>query len=394
MDTLTRQLKDLAVHGGAWAEPRVFQLHSDEDKAALTKLLEDHRVEKVFDSIEYAIGELYDIAYPAKKDTKTQGDVEAYRQKLCGNDAFAYGAWVYFPWSRYLAHFPPKNDLRALRTSRNLNLIRAEEQKALYDSTIMVVGLSVGSSAVEMLLSQGIGGTIILVDMDIIEPSNLNRIKTTYLEVGTHKVDMLARRISETDPYINQIHYRDGLNEQNLTDIINTYHPDVIIDEIDSLAMKITLRGQAKAAGIPVLMATDDGDNAILDIERYDIDQNQQLFEGRIPEHIIKKLLADELSRPEIGMLIGKYFVGAEHIPLRMFESLMEVGKTIPSWPQLAGAATLSGVTLAYAARKIILRSPLKAGRHIFDIDHELDPSISTAEYQQKVRQFQSKFLV
>lgn len=372
----------------SWQAPQFFDLADESECNKLLDLLQSGVVSRVFDTQGFATSELFDIAYPAKKDIKTEAEVAAYAAKLTSDDASAYGNWVYYPWNGNLVHFPEKQALRDLRTSRNRNLITAAEQTELYKATVLVVGLSVGSSAVEMLLSQGIGGRFVLVDMDIIEPSNLNRIKVPYTEVGISKVDAMAKKISETDPYIEQIHYQAGLNEENIEEILVRYKPAVIIDEMDSLVMKLKLRDAAKQHRVPVIMATDDGDNALLDIERYDTDSEQQAFEGRIPDDIIQKILAGELSRPETGMLIGKYFVGTEHIPLRMFESLMEVGRTLPSWPQLAGAATLSGVALAYASRKIILGLPLTAGRHLFDLDSQLDPQLQSTEYKHRLAQF------
>lgn len=372
----------------AWEPPRLFNLGSDNDRAELEKLFDSGRVHSVLDEIDLAIAELFDIQNPSQKDTKSDADVADFAQMLTNGDTAAYGNWVYFSWSGDLVHFPPQDDYRLLRTARNRNLITHDEQQELTKGTVLIVGLSVGSNAVEMLLSESIGGTYVLVDMDIIEPTNLNRIKLPYQEVGVHKVDAVAKRLSEIDPYVQQVHYRDGLNEQNLTEIFETHNPDLVVDEMDELRMKIKLRQAAAEHKKAVLMATDDGENAILDIERYDTDDSQQMFEGRLSDEIINKVLGGELSRPEIGMLIGKHFVGAEHIPLRMFESLREVGRTLPSWPQLAGAATLSGVGLAYAAKKILLGQPLKPGRHVFDLDQELDPALDDPEHQQQLAQY------
>lgn len=388
MDVISR----LPAGPDCWMPPRIFDLNRSQDVDELNILSNGGSIRRVCDQVNLALSELYDIQNPNRKDKKTDQEISDYISRLTGAQPEKYGVWVYYPWSGNLVHFPPKDDLRLLRSSRNRNLITAQEQEELYNSTILVVGLSVGSSALEILLSQGVGGKLMLADMDIIEPTNLNRIKSPYHEVGVHKVDALAKRISETDPYIEQVHIKEGLSDNNVQEILSQHLPDVIIDEMDDLRMKLLLREQAAKLRLPVIMATDDGENAILDIERYDKDAHQKPFEGRIPEEILNKIIKGELSRPELGIMIGKYFVGAEHIPLRMFESLMEVGKTIPSWPQLAGAATLSGVTLTYAAKKIILDQPLKPGRHIFDMDVELDPVISTAEHRQKLEQFQKLF--
>lgn len=387
-------LADFSLGSNEWIAPRIFSLSSDKDIKEIEALLSAGKIHRTHDRVDLAIAELFDIDHPEMKDTKSPGDIAEFSQSLTKGKPSAYGSWVFFPWSGNLVHFPPVNDLRRLRTARNRNLVTASEQDKLYGSTILVGGLSVGSNVVDMLISQGIGGKLILVDMDIIEPTNLNRIKTVYSEVGTHKVHMVAKRISEIDPYIDQVHLLDGLNEQNLQQVINGHRPDVLVDEIDNLDMKIQIRAVAKKEKIPVVMATDNGDNAILDIERYDIDDTQVAFDGRIPQEIIEKIQQGTLSRPETGMLIGKYFVGADNIPLRMFQSLIEVGRTIPSWPQLASAATMSGLVCAYAIKKIILEQPLVSGRHLFDIDAQMNPEVSSADYKQKTDEFINRFFV
>lgn len=391
MMDITNKLKSLEFEN-SWQQPQMFNLKEQADIQSLSKLIESGLVHRVHDQTDLAIGELYDIQNPSRKDTKTQADLELFKKQKLDSDISQYGVWVYYPWSGDLVHFPPKDDLRLLRTARNRNLILEKEQKKLYEATILIAGLSVGSSAVEMLISEGIGGRFVLVDMDVIEPTNLNRIKAPYKEVGVHKAEALAKRISETDPFIEQVHFKDGLNTENVVEIMQEYKPDVVVDEMDDLRMKFVLREHAAKHHLPVVMATDDGENALVDIERYDIDPSQKPFEGRISEELRQKVIKGELSRPELGMLIGKHFVGAENIPLRMFESLVEVGKTLPSWPQLAGAATLSGVTLAYAIKKIILEQPLNSGRHLFDLDASMDPQIHTQEYKDQLETFQKLF--
>ncbi len=152
--------------------------------------------------------------------------------------------------------------------------------------------------------------------------------------------------------------------------------------------MKIMLRESAKEQRLPVVMAADDGDNSLLDIERYDQDEALLPFSGLVPGEVLEKIRHGELTRPEIGATIGKYFVGLDNIPLRMFESLAEVGKTLPSWPQLGGAAALSGIVVAYAVRKIILGQPLKTGRTLIAVDAVLDLELQEESYRQKLDNF------
>ncbi|MEK7499488.1 MAG: hypothetical protein AAB649_02685, partial [Patescibacteria group bacterium] len=167
--------------------------------------------------------------------------------------------------------------------------------------------------------------------------------------------------------------FREGLNQKNLRSIFADHKVDVIVDEMDDLRMKILLREQAKRLALPVVMAADDGDNSLLDIERYDLQPDMPLFSGLVPDEIVNHIKNDDIPRRELGMLIGKYFVGVENTPLRMFQSLMEVGKSLPSWPQLGGAAALSGLVIAYAIRCILLKQDVRQGRTLVTIDSELN---------------------
>lgn len=339
------------------------------------------------DQINLAVEELFDIAYPAKKDSKTQAEVAEYRDSLF-SDAAGWGEWFYYPWLNKLVHFPPQAELRALRTSRNRNLISAEEQSKLYEACVFIIGMSVGSNIVESLVAHGIGSKLILVDMDIIEPSNLNRIRSPYHHIGLHKVEAISRKVWEIDPFIEIVGLLDGLNQTNLSQTLEAHEVDVIVDEMDDLAMKIILREAAKSKKLPVVMAADDGDDALIDIERFDLKPDSPLFAGRISVDVLERIKGGDIPRAELGVMIGKYFVGAENIPLRMYQSLMEVGKTLPSWPQLGGAAALSGLAIAYAIRKILLGEKLQDGRVLVSIDEKLDLERLDEAHQAQLTKF------
>jgi molybdopterin/thiamine biosynthesis adenylyltransferase len=365
-------------------KPEIFDCNN------LENLRLQHAGLQVDDFIELAIDELFDIAHPEKKDTKNAEEVEAFGKELTGSDYNNWGNWVFYPWLNKVVHMPPVKELRALRTSRNRNLITAEEQLRLYEANLLIIGMSVGSNIVEALVSQGIGGHLVLVDMDIIEPSNLNRIRAPYHSVGLHKVEAISRKVWEIDPYITIEAYNDGLNEQNLQEILRQGTIDVIVDEMDDLRMKVVLREAAKQHALPVVMAADDGDDALLDIERYDLKPEAPIFDGRIPDDILERIKAGGIPRPELGLMIGRYFVGPENIPLRMYESLTQVGKTLPSWPQLGGAAALSGIAIAYAIKKIILGQGLRDGRTLVSIDQKLGLSQLDDEHQLQLQQYQN----
>jgi hypothetical protein len=343
----------------------------------------------VHDHILFAIEELYDIAHPDKKDSKNQSEVIQFGLERTSGKPDEWGSWVFYPWLHLIVHIPPKDDLYALRTSRNRNLVSADEQQTLRNSTVLIAGMSVGSNVVEALISQGIAGKLILADMDIIEPSNLNRIRSPYHHVGLHKVDAISRKVWEIDPYIEIIGLTDGLHENNLQKVLENHDVDILIDEMDELRMKIKLRETAKRKKLPVLMAADDGDDALMDIERYDIEPELPIFHGLIPQDILDEVEAGSYPRAKLGMVIGKYFIGTEHIPLRMYQSLTEVGKSLPSWPQLGSAAALSGLCVAFAAKKVLLNQPLKSGRTLVSMSNNLGQTLNQEEEAQ-LQQYQN----
>jgi hypothetical protein len=66
--------------------------------------------------------------------------------------------------------------------------------------------------------------------------------------------------------------------------------------------------------------------------------------------------------------------IGYENIPERMQESLMEMGKTIVSWPQLGNTALINGSIVAYLIRRIVNCQPIINNRAIFSLDEKLVP--------------------
>lgn len=389
VNNLFSQLHNDADHiDTSWQEPLRFSLRDSAHRQALRELIDTGSVIAIRDNIKEAVQELYDIEYPHEKDLLVKTKFDEFQRAFDEE----YGTWVYFPWSRYLVRFPEQSDLRKLRTSRNRDLVTEQEQQRLYDASVAVFGLSVGSNVVDSLLLQGIGGTLIVADMDYLEPSNLNRIRAPYQDVGLSKIDNIAKRISETDPYIVQVHYHDGLTEHNLEEIMNTHRPAVLVDEMDQLEMKVKLRQRARRAAVAVISAADDGNDTLVDIERYDLDHDKALFNGIIPADILQRIERGEVrDRKMLGMMIGRYFIGPDHIPLRMFQSLDRVGKTLPSWPQLGGAAVLAGVVSAYCARQIILGKPLREGRYVIGPESTLSLEHEDDEHQTALSDYRNK---
>jgi len=162
-----------------------------------------------------------------------------------------------------------------------------------------------------------------------------------------------------------------------------------VIDELDNLAVKCLIREQAKKRRIAVVMAADNGDNAVVDIERYDLKPQPEFFHGRMGTVSYDSL--SKLDKFGIGKMITKH-VGPENVTERMQQSLTQMGKTIVSWPQLGGAALMNGAAVAYCARKILNGQPLEKNRALISLDEKLVPGYNTPKAAARRRKVSQSF--
>jgi len=297
-------------------------------------------------------------------------DLEAFtREYTGGRGSEDLGEWFYFPWNGTLAHYLPREEHLEIRTARNRNIILSEEQKKIYGLRVAYAGLSVGSHAVATFALMGGGQTIHIADPDVVSASNLNRVRYDYLSLGRKKTDLAREYVYQLDPYADIRTFDEGVTEENTESFFDGIH--VLVEETDHLETKIRLRIEAKKRGIPVIMATDNGDNIIFECERFDLDPDLLLFNGALGKISIEEFRS--FPPGELPRLATK-IAGPDFITDRMMQSLPEVGKTIYSWPQLGDAATLSGVAIAYALKRIALGLPLTTKKVEISLDAVLDP--------------------
>ena len=290
-------------------------------------------------------------------------------------DYHDFGHWFYFPWCDLLVRYLPESLHLELRTGRNKNLITIAEQNRFYYSTVTILGLSVGSHAAAVLAMTGGARHLKLVDPDLLSGDNLNRIRTSFPNVGLKKTIIAARQIFELNPYAEIELFPEGINDNNASEVLNG--SDLVVEEMDNPYWKLRARELARERGIPVLMGTDNSDGAIVDIERFDLNRQAKLFNGLIG----KMTAADLKNMPprNLPRIAGK-IAGAELVVPRMLDSVAAVGKTLYSWPQLGTAANLCGSLLAMLARRIITGDKnIKSGRYSFNPD-----AIFESDYRRK----------
>ncbi|TDQ13526.1 ThiF family protein [Algoriphagus boseongensis] len=326
--------------------------------------LKMHPFLTVVDEIDSQVADLIKADNPERSFSKIELDLEV-RKYLPLSEKDFIGNWIFYPWKNTLVHVLPKEDFIRIRTLRNNFKITPEEQQELGKKKVGIVGLSVGQSvALAISLERGCG-ELRLADFDTLELSNLNRLKAGVTSLGLEKVVIAAREISEIDPYLNIKVYREGINQSNIHDFLTSGgHLDLLIDECDSLDIKLLLREEAKKEKIPVLMET--SDRGMLDIERFDLEPNRPSFHGLLDG--VKPEDLKNLSNKEKVSIVLK-ITGLETLSLRMKTSLLEIGQTITSWPQLASGVFLGGASVAHVSRKLLLGSNVDSGRYYIDFD-------------------------
>lgn len=359
MDNIDALIQKHAIAPQAWEQPDQFDLSSWADRQEVGRRIESGEIVSTIDRGREIAEEMFAMRHPQLADDAQAK--EAYVNDVAARGA-AYGQWFNFKWKNTLERYPDQQDHQDLRTYRNKTLISNEEQQRLLEAKVAVFGLSVGSNIVDQLGISGIGGTLVMGDYDTLSPTNLNRIRATMGQVGMSKLDIAASKMSEIDPYVRQVHLKEGATQSSL-DTLASIYPDILFDEVDDLAAKVMLRRFAKEQKVPLVMATDLGDTSIIDVERYDI-EDVEPFAGRIKARDLDRISDSTLTAKERQKFMMK-IVGMRYITPRLLESAMEVSKTLGGLPQLGTTAAMGGALGVVTAREIILGRTMKTGRYV-----------------------------
>ncbi|MGB3481181.1 MAG: Rv1355c family protein [Mycobacterium sp.] len=274
--------------------------------------------------------------------------------------------WAYYPWRRTVVSILGPASFALLRLDRNRNLITAAEQDRLGQLRVGVVGLSVGHAIAHTIALQGVAGRLRLADFDELELSNLNRVPATVFDLGVNKAIIAARRIAELNPYLPVEASTGGLSADTVDDFLDGL--DVVIEECDSLDMKLVVREAARARRIPVLMST--GDRGLLDVERFDLEPERPILHDLL-RGLESAHLAGLSTRDKIPHLLR--FLEVSRSSARGAASMLEVNSTLTTWPQLAGEVILGATSVVEGVRRIGLGEDLRSGRIRIDIGAALD---------------------
>ena len=371
-ERLAATVSDNRIH-----RAHLFRVSHPEDREALGRLLAERPQVVVSDTIRRQLAELIKIRHPQRRLQSSELDA-LIEGAFGGRPAYEYGVWAYYPWSDRLVHLLDQDEFAEVRTNRNTYKIMPGERASLAGKRIGVVGLSVGQSVAIVLALERTFGELRLADFDTLDLSNLNRLRAGVHEIGIAKVLITARQIAEIDPYLNIVGFFDGVNESNVEAFLGEpLALDLLIEECDSLDLKVAIRYEARRLRIPVLMDT--SDRGLLDVERFDFEPDRAIFHGLVGDLDPLRLqgLTTEEKVPYVLRIIGE-----QTISTRMRASLLEIEQTISTWPQLASSVAMGGAVAADVARRILLGQHTASGRFFVDVDEAVPDVTHTSLHE------------
>lgn len=315
----------------------------------------------VVDRIDSQLAEYLKLQAP-QQQWSTDEAMLAARARL-GEAPEHYGTWVYYPWKNTVVHLLSEAEFIAVRTNRNQLKITTHEQNLLRGKCVGIIGLSVGSGVAIVMAMERTCGTLRIADFDTLDLSNLNRLRSSVTQLGEPKAWIVAREIAEIDPYLNVEVFDDGVTATNIEAFMDggEQRLDLLVEECDSLPIKILARVEARKRAIPVIMET--SDRGMVDVERFDLDTRLGILHGRISDDECDDIIETGSWTPELTARIMR----PDETSDRMLRSVQELGKHISRWPQLASEVTAGAGVVTHLSRKILLGDHLIRGRKFMD---------------------------
>ncbi|HMW46883.1 MAG TPA: molybdopterin-synthase adenylyltransferase MoeB [Cellvibrionaceae bacterium] len=138
------------------------------------------------------------------------------------------------------------------RYSRHLLLseVGIDGQLKLKNAKVLLIGTGGLGSPIALYLAAAGVGTLGLVDMDVVDLSNLQRqVIHNTKTVGTLKVNSAAASIEKLNPFVKVNIYNEKFSSANAIDIARGY--DIIIDGTDNFPTRYLVNDVSVLLGIP-----------------------------------------------------------------------------------------------------------------------------------------------
>jgi sulfur carrier protein ThiS adenylyltransferase len=130
---------------------------------------------------------------------------------------------------------PSTEEFECLMMARHTPGIHQKIKK----SVVGIAGLGGLGSVIAIALARVGVGRLILVDFDVVEPSNLNRQQYFVHQIGMPKVEALQKNIAAINPYVRVQTYQEKLDRNNGERILQ--EAEVVVEAFDRAEEKAML---------------------------------------------------------------------------------------------------------------------------------------------------------
>ena len=182
-------------------------------------------------------------------------------------------------------------------------VIGKENVTDLSNKAVLVLGCGgVGGYVIESLARSNIG-TLIIVDFDTIELTNLNRqIIALDSTIGKYKVDAFEERIKDINNKCKVIKIKDKINNDNFNELFNE-KIDFFVDACDDLNVKKLVIKECLKRNIPFISSMGTGNK--LDPSKLEIVDIRKTVNDPIAR-ILRKYIKDEKINKKVLVCSSK----------------------------------------------------------------------------------------
>lgn len=192
---------------------------------------------------------------------------------------------------------------KLLKFSRLEKVIGSDKVNDLSKKTVLVLGVGgVGGYVVEALARSNIG-TLILVDYDKVEESNINRqIIALNSTIGRSKVDVLEERIKDINSGCKIIKIDKFIDDNNFNELFDN-NIDYFVDACDTVLVKKLVIKECLKKNIPFISSMGTGNK--LDPSKLEIIDIRKTVNDPLAR-LLRKFVKDEKINKKVMVLSSK----------------------------------------------------------------------------------------
>ena len=137
-------------------------------------------------------------------------------------------------------------------TTRLEIIMDAEALARVRDARVLVLGLGGVGSACAMSLARGGVGHLVLLDRDVVKPSNINRqVVARTSTIGRVKAEVMRELVLDVNPEADVLAVHEYLASEDVAAQLDALpRPGFVVDAIDTIAQKLRIAAWAQERGV------------------------------------------------------------------------------------------------------------------------------------------------